>query len=236
MKKLVVSMFLAILLVGSIFAQGGPVSKSPMSQEQSFVGIQNQRQIQDSDTQMLRDQDRLQERLLWEDVSPVTVTGTVKSTVDNEVFLTMSIEVDSEIYSLRVPKSLLEEVKPGENIEITGYKVSLNDNRTLVPLEIRYQDKTISMEQYRENIRTQAFERYQNNEPNYQNYQRERNYQDYQDFQNFKRYQQYKDYKDFQDFKRYQQYKDFQNFQDFQRHQNYQRYNQQRYYDCPNYN
>ncbi|RAO99850.1 hypothetical protein PW5551_02145 [Petrotoga sp. 9PW.55.5.1] len=230
MKKLFVSMFLAILVVGSIFAQGGPASNSPMSQEQSFAGIQNQRQIQDSDTQMLRDQDRLQERLLWEDVSPVTVTGTVKSTVDNEVFLTMSIEVDSEIYSLRVPKSFLEEVKPGENIEITGYKVSLNDNRTLVPLEIRYQDKTISMEQYRENIRTQAFERYQNNEPNYQ---RERNYQDYKDFQDFRRYQQYKD---FEEYKRYQQYKDFQNFQDFQRYQNYQRYNQQRYYDCPNYN
>lgn len=209
MKKVFLSFFIGILLVGSLFAQVGPSSGAPMSQ------VQNQ----DPDNQMFQDQERLQERILSQDVSPVTVTGTVKTIVDNDVFLTLSVEVDSEIYSVRVPKNFLDDVKAGVSIELTGYKVVINDNKNFVPLEIKYQDKIVNMQRYMENVRSQQnFEkRYQGDFPQNQDYQR---YRDYQDYQDFKRYQQYKDYEDYQDFKRYQ---------------NYQRFNQERYQDCPYY-
>lgn len=178
----------------------------------------SQVQSQDRDNQMLQVQERLQERVLSQDVSPVTVTGTVKTIVDDDVSLTLSVEVDSEIYSVRVPKNLLNEVKAGESIELTGYKVVINDNKNFVPLEIKYQDRIVNMQRYMENTRSQISERYQENFPQNQDYQR------------------YRDYQNYQDFKRYQQYKNYQDYQDFQRYQNYQRFNQQRYQDCPYYN
>lgn len=211
MKKVFLSLFIGILLVGSLFAQGGPAGGAPMSQVQS----------QDRDNQMLQVQERLQERVLSQDVSPITVTGTVKTIVDDDVSLTLSVEVDSEIYSVRVPKNLLNEVKAGESIELTGYKVVINDNKNFVPLEIKYQDRIVNMQRYMENTRSQISERYQENFPQNRDYQR------YRDFQNY------------QDFKRYQQYKDYQDYQDFQRYQNNQRFNQeryQRYPECPYYN
>jgi hypothetical protein len=208
MKKVFLSLFIGILLVGSLFAQGGPASGASMSQ------VQNQ----DPDNQMFQDQERLQERVLSQDVSPVTVTGTVKTIVADDLFLTLSVEVDAEIYSIRVPKNLLDDVKAGESIELTGYKVIINDNKNFVPLEIKYQDRTVNMQRYMENVRSQNFEeRYQGNFPQNQDYQR------------------YRDYQNYQDFKRYQQYKDYQDYQDFQRYQNYERFNQQRYQECPNY-
>jgi len=206
MKKVFLSLFIGILLVGSLFAQVGPASGAPMSQVQS----------QDRDNQMLQVQERLQERIFFQNVSPVTITGTVKTLVDDDVFLTLSVEVDSEIYSVRVPKNLLNEVKAGESIELTGYKVVINDNKNFVPLEIKYQDRIVNMQRYMENALSQNFEeRYQGNFPQNQDYQR---------------------YRDYQDFKRYQQYKDY---QDFQRYQNYERFKQeryQRYPECPYYN
>ena len=209
MKKVFLSFFIGILLVGSLFAQVGPADGAPMSPVQD----------QDRDTQMLQDQERLQERILSQDVSPVTVTGTIKAIVDDDISLTLSVEVGSEIYSVRVPKNLLDDVKAGDSIELRGYKIIINDNKNFVPLEIKYQDKIVNMQRYMENVRSQQNfeERYQGNFPQDQDYQR---YRDYQDYQDFKRYQQYKDYEDYQDFKRYQ---------------NYQRFNQERYQDCPYY-
>jgi hypothetical protein len=209
MKKVFLSFFIGILLVGSLFAQVGPAGGAPMSQ------VQNQ----DPLNQMVQDQERLQERIFFQDVSPVTITGTVKTIVDNDVFLTLSVEVDSEIYSVRVPKNFLDDVKAGESIELTGYKVVINDIKNFVPLEIKYQDRIVNMQRYMENVRSQNFEeRFQ------------------EDFQQNQDYQRYRDYQDYQDFKRYQQYKNYQDYQDFQRYQNYQRFNQQRYQDCPYYN
>jgi len=210
MKKVFLSFFIGILLVGSLFAQVGPANRAPMSQIQS----------QNRDNQMLQVQERLQERIFFQNVSPVTVTGTVKTLVDNDVFLTLSVEVDSEIYSVRVPKNLLNEVKAGESIELTGYKVVINDNKNFVPLEIKYQDRIVNMQRYMKNVRSQNFEeRYQR-----RNFQQNQNYQRYRDYQNY------------QDFKRYQLYKNYQDYQDFKRYQNYQRFNQERYQDCPYYN
>jgi len=209
MKKVFLFLFIGILLVGSLFAQVGPAGGAPMSQ------VQNQ----DPDNQMFQVQERLQERVLSQDISPVTITGTVKTIVDDDVSLTLSVEVDSEIYSVRVPKNLLDDVKAGESIELTGYKVVINDIKNFVPLEIKYQDRTVNMQRYMENVRSQNFEeRYQGN------------------FQQNQDYQRYRDYQNYQDFKRYQQYKDFQDYQDFQRYQNNQRFNQERYQDCPYYN
>jgi hypothetical protein len=209
MKKVFLSFFIGILLVGSLFAQVGPTDGAPMSQ------VQNQ----DPDNQMFQVQERLQERVLSQDISPVSVTGTVKTIVDDDVSLTLSVEVDSEIYSVRVPKNLLDDVKAGESIELTGYKVVINDIKNFVPLEIKYQDRTVNMQRYMENVRSQNFEeRYQGN------------------FQQNQDYQRYRDYQNYQDFKRYQQYKDYQDYQDFQRYQNNQRFNQERYQDCPYYN
>lgn len=180
----------------------------------------SQIQSQNRDNQMLQVQERLQERIFFQNVSPVTVTGTVKTLVDNDVFLTLSLEVDSEIYSVRVPKNLLNEVKAGESIELTGYKVVINDNKNFVPLEIKYQDRIVNMQRYMKNVRSQNFEeRYQR-----RNFQQNQNYQRYRDYQNY------------QDFKRYQLYKNYQDYQDFKRYQNYQRFNQERYQDCPYYN
>ncbi|PNR89540.1 hypothetical protein X925_02595 [Petrotoga sp. 9T1HF07.CasAA.8.2] len=212
MKKVFLSFFIGILLVGSLFAQVGPAGGAPMSQ------VQNQ----DPLNQMVQDQERLQERIFFQDVSPVTITGTVKTIVDNDVFLTLSVEVDSEIYSVRVPKNFLDDVKAGESIELTGYKVVINDIKNFVPLEIKYQDRTVNMQRYMENVRSQNFE--------------ERYQEDFQQNQDYQRYRDYQDYQDYQDFKRYQQYKNYQDYQDFQRYQNYQRFNQQRYQDCPYYN
>lgn len=210
MKKVFLSFFIGILLVGWLFAQVGPANGAPMSQIQS----------QNRDNQMLQVQERLQERIFFQNVSPVTVTGTVKTLVDNDVFLTLSVEVDSEIYSVRVPKNLLNEVKAGESIELTGYKVVINDNKNFVPLEIKYQDRIVNMQRYMKNVRSQNFEeRYQR-----RNFQQNQNYQRYRDYQNY------------QDFKRYRLYKNYQDYQDFKRYQNYQRFNQERYQDCPYYN
>jgi len=206
MKKVFLSFFIGILLVGSMFAQGGPASQSPMSQ------LQNQ----DRDTQMFQPQERLQERVLLQGVSPVTVTGTIRTIVDNDIFLTLSVEVDSEVYTVRAPKNILGEVKAGESIELTGYKVVINDNKNFIPLEIKYQDRIVNMQRYMENVRSQNFqERYQ---------------------EEFPRNQEYQKYRDYEDFKRYQQYKDYQEYQDFQRYQNYQRFNQERYQECPYFN
>ena len=217
MKKVLVSFFMVALIGVGIFAQGGPNSNT-LIQQNSF-GIQERQQVQSRDQsqtqdtcmQQLRDRDMIAQRIFNQDVQPVTVTGVVKSILEKEALIELNVQIDSEIYTVRVPKTLLSDIKPEENIELTGYKISVNDIKYFVANEITYQNETVNMQAFRQNFRTQLNEKYRD----YQNYQRFKNYQDYQ---NYKRYRNYEDYQDYQNFR------------------NYQRYNQQRYPEFPYYN
>ncbi|PNR94858.1 hypothetical protein [Petrotoga sp. 9PWA.NaAc.5.4] len=207
MKKVLGSLFMLILIGIGIFAQARPNSNTLM--QQNSLGIQEQRvqsrdrlHTQDIYMQQLRERDMMVQRIFNQDIQPVTVTGVVKSIIEKEAVIELNVQIDSEIYKVIVLKTLLSDIKPEENIELTGYKISVNDIKYFLANEITYQNETVNMQAFRKNFRTQLNENYKKYR-DYQNYQK---FKDYQDYQNYKRYRNYEDYRDYQNFRNYQQY------------------------------
>ncbi len=158
MKKFLVLAVLSIFLVGSIFSQVKPNVNLKTNRRERIVdrtqnAFENRSQIQAKDQLKLNNH--------AQEIEPITVTGVIKNVVESDAFVELVVEIENETYSLRIQRDFITDITPENTIELTGFKIKINDYSYFKPLEIKYQDKTINMIQRKEKLRTQDFETHQ---------------------------------------------------------------------------
>lgn len=160
MKKFLVLAVLSIFLVGSIFSQVKPNVNLKTNHRERIVD-RTQNAFENRSRIQANDQLKLNYHAQDQEIEPITVIGTIKNMVESDYFVELVVEIEDETYSLKIPHDLISDIKPEVTIELTGFKIRINDYSYFKPLEIKYQDKTINMIQRKEKFRTQDFESHQ---------------------------------------------------------------------------
>jgi len=117
----------------------------------------------------------MQFNILGQEIEPITATGVVKKIVESGSFVEILVEIEDETYSLKIPRDLITDIKPEETIELTGFKIKINDFGYFKPLEIKYQERTLDMIQRREKLQTHNFIK-----QDMKNYQKNWDYKNFQ--------------------------------------------------------
>lgn len=172
MKKFLVLVAVSIFLVGSIFSQNNPNTNLTTKQRQQIIErtpdiIEQRSQIEARDQMKLND--------ISQEIEPISVTGVIKNVVERDFFKEISVEIEDETYLLKIPHHLISDIKPEETIELTGFKIKINDFGYFKPLEIKYQERTLDMIQRREKLQTHNFIK-----QDMKNYQKNWDYKNFQ--------------------------------------------------------
>lgn len=175
MKKFLVFAAITILLVGSIFSQNNVNPNLMTKQRQRVEEIQNDTPATCNELQQIKVKNQMQFNILGQEIEPITATGVVKKIVESGSFVEILVEIEDETYSLKIPRDLITDIKPEETIELTGFKIKINDFGYFKPLEIKYQERTLDMIQRREKLQTHNFIK-----QDMKNYQKNWDYKNFQ--------------------------------------------------------